>query len=85
MEESTSNITAAELQQELSGSYDERIKEDKTIVIKLIYGKKPEVTFTGFWTGKLINSATNSIARAYRTYRAQAIRTNNIKKESGDA
>lgn len=86
MSETTSTSTATELQQGLSGSYDERIKEDKTILIKLSYGKKPEVIFTGFWSGKLISSATNSIARAYRTYRNQAVKLNQIsKKESGDA
>ena len=32
-------------------------------------GEKPNVTFTGFWTGGLITAAQNSIAKAYRRRR----------------
>lgn len=78
---------AVDLSKELAGSYDERMREDKTIVITLSYGKKPDVVFTGFWSGKLVSSATNAIARSYRLLKYKNIRPNPTtpNKENGDA
>ncbi len=62
-------LTAKDVSKELAP----KIEEEKTLTLKLIPGKKPEVMFTGFWTGKFINAAMNSIAKAYRTRRSHAI------------
>lgn len=71
-EELTANI----LKQALGGTYDERIKEEKTIYLTLSYGQKPNVVFGGFWNGKLVNNAMNAISRAYRVQRHKTIRAN---------
>jgi len=47
----------------------------KTLTIVFDDGKAPEVQFTGFWTGKDINSLPRIIQRAYRIHKA------NIRKE----
>lgn len=45
----------------------EHFKEgERTIVLRMNPGTRPEVEFTGFWTGKFIRSAQDSISRAYR-------------------
>ena len=48
-------------------------KEERTLLLKLVPGKKPEVTFTGLWSGKYVSAAIGSISRAYRVWRAKAI------------
>jgi len=58
-------LTAGSLRQELAPKVD----GEKTILLKMIPGQRPEVTFTGMWTGKYIAAATNSIAKAYRVAR----------------
>ncbi len=64
-------ITASELTQELQGTAGQRNEEEKTLVVKLLPGKRPTVLFTGFWTGKFIRSAQNAIAKNYRVRRAR--------------
>jgi hypothetical protein len=63
-------LTAGDLKAELAPSVD----GEKTILLKMVPGKRPEVVFTGFWTGKYIAAATNSIAKAYRVARRNIIK-----------
>ena len=42
------------------------VEGEKTILIKMTPGKRPDVTFTGSWSGKYIKGAIDSIAKAYR-------------------
>ncbi len=69
-------LTANTLKSQLGGSYEERLKQDRTIVLTMRMGEKPEVVFTGFWNGKLVGNATNAISRAYRVQRHKNIRAN---------
>lgn len=75
-ESKTPDSTARDLKHALGGSIEEREKEEKTIVLKMSLGQRPEVEFYGFWNGKLVNNAINAISRAYRLLRHKAIRTN---------
>ena len=43
--------------------------EEKTLFLKLIPGQRPEVVFTGTWSGKFIKAAMNSSSKAYRVRR----------------
>ena len=67
-------LKAGDLSNELQGNYKQRMEEEKTILINLIPGKRPTVTFTGFWNGKLIRAAMDSIAKAYRVRRHRVSR-----------
>ena len=69
-----SSLTARELKKDLIGSFDARMKETKTNILILTYGKRPEVIFEGFWNGKLVNSAMNAISRSYRLQRHKPVR-----------
>jgi len=51
-----------------------KIEEEKTLTLRILPGKRPEVEFHGFWTGKFIRSAMDSIAKAYRVH-GRAVRT----------
>lgn len=68
-EEKNTVLKAGDVVNELQGSYEQRMEEEKTMFITLTPGKRPVVTFTGFWNGKLISAAVNSIAKAYRLRR----------------
>ena len=50
----------------LQGTYEERMKEEKTILVKMVPGDRPSVSFTGFWNGRFIRAAMDSVAKAYR-------------------
>lgn len=63
-------LLAGDLKEELAP----RLDGEKTILVKMIPGKRPEVTFTGLWTGKYIAAASNSIAKAYRVSRRNVVR-----------
>jgi hypothetical protein len=63
-------LLAGDLRDELAPKGD----GEKTILLKMIPGQRPEVTFTGLWTGKYIAAATNSIAKAYRVGRRNITR-----------
>jgi len=63
-----------ELSEALQEKTDERINGDKTIFLKMTVGKRPDVTFTGFWSGKFIRAAMDSISRSYRLRRNSASR-----------
>ena len=62
-------LKAPQLSEALGGNLKQRLEGDKEIHIKVKHGEKPEVTFIGFWNGKMINAASNAIARAYRHQR----------------
>ena len=66
-------LTASKLSEALASS-KERIEGEKTVMVKMVMGKRPEVTFSGFWNGKFIAGAVNSIARAYRLQRSRPSR-----------
>lgn len=68
-------LTARDFRNDLSGTFKERMEEEKSILITLRYGSRPEVKFSGFWNGKLISSAMNAISRSYRVLRHKNIRT----------
>ncbi len=63
-----------ELQEVLKDKVVNKEEEEKTLTLRILPGKRPEVTFQGFWSGKFIRSAMDSIAKAYRM-RGRAIRT----------
>jgi len=62
-------LKANELKDELRPQVD----GEKTIFIRMESGKRPDVTFTGFWTGKYLKGAIDSIAKAYRMARRRVI------------
>ena len=66
---------------ELSEVLKERVEEEKKIVLRILPGKKPEVTFSGFWSGKYIKAAMDSIAKAYRIHGRDARRTPSLTGE----
>lgn len=53
----------------LMGSDTQRKEEVKTILLTFKPGEKPDVQFTGFWDGKFLRAALNSISKAYRLRR----------------
>ena len=74
IEETEGVLTAKDLKRDLIGSLDDRMKEIKSIIITLNYGKRAEVEFIGFWNGKLVHNAMNAISRSYRLQRHKTIR-----------
>ena len=58
----------------LMGSYKERMEEEKTIFLVFKPGERPSVNFTGFWSGKFIRAAMDSIAKAYRMAKSRPSR-----------
>ena len=67
-------LTHAEISSALQGSDSMRKEEEKTIYISMKPTTRPEVVFTGFWSGKFIKAAMDSIAKAYRTRRFKQVR-----------
>ena len=67
----------------LGGTLDERLTEVKSIYIEMKDRGKPEIVFTGFWNGKLVKVAQNSLSKAYRSRRFKKVRTN-AQGGSGD-
>ena len=60
-------LTSMALSKGLEGSVRERLEtEEKTILVKMTPGQRPEVTFTGFWNAKFIRAAMNSLSKQYR-------------------
>ena len=66
---------------DLSDVLKERVEEEKKIVLRILPGKKPDVTFSGFWSGKYIKAAMDSIAKAYRVQGRNARRTPSLTGE----
>ena len=62
-------LTAGELRDELRPS----VEGEKTLLIEISPGKRPEVTFTGAWSGKYIKAAMDSVAKAYRITRRRVM------------
>ena len=67
---------AKDLKQGLAATASQRITEDRSIILTMKHGERPEVQFSGFWNGKLVNNAMNAISRGYRLRRHKAIREN---------
>ena len=72
--DSFTSATGHGLSKGLEGTYKERMEEEKSIVLTMTLGKRPEVAFTGFWNFRFIKAAMNSIAKAYRLRRFKPIR-----------
>ena len=70
----TPEPTAKDLKQALSGTINQRIEEDRAIVLTMKHGERPEVRFDGFWNGRLVKNAMNAISRGYRLRRHKQIR-----------
>ncbi len=73
-------LTAKSLSKELSGSYKERVEEEKTMVVKYHRGSRPEIFFTGFWGGIDIKAILKTIPRAYRLRRREMTRLEPVDK-----
>ena len=67
-------IVGKKLSNALQGSDNMRREEEKTIFLSIKSGFRPEVVFTGFWSGKYIKAAMDSIAKAYRLHKGKNIR-----------
>ena len=67
-------LKAKDLSQQLSGTISQREKEERSIILTMRHGERPEVAFNGFWNGKLVNNAMNAISRGYRLRRHKQIR-----------
>lgn len=48
--------------------------KSRELTIKMKAGEKPEVSFKGFWNGKFITAAMNSISKAYRIQARNVVR-----------
>lgn len=55
-------LTAEDLREELRPSID----GEKSLTLTMKPGKRPEIVFTGMWSGKYIRAAMDSIAKSYR-------------------
>ena len=62
-------LTAKLLQDQLSGTPKQRMEEEKTLFLSMVPGRRPKVVFTGFWNGRYIRAAMDSVAKAYRLRR----------------
>lgn len=69
-------LTAEDLREELRPP----VEGEKSLLLKIAPGKRPEVVFTGTWTGKYIKAAMDSIAKCYRVTRRRVI-TPTLKEE----
>jgi len=67
-------LNARDLSQELSGSINARMEEDRSIILTMKHGERPEVDFNGFWNGRLVKNAMNAISRGYRLRRHKQVR-----------
>jgi hypothetical protein len=59
---------------ELSNALSQRVNEAKELKIVMTPGQKPVVEFKGFWSGKFITAAMNSVAKAYRIQARNMVR-----------
>ncbi len=83
------------LAKDLSEELKPNVEGEKWLTLKIIPGHRPEVTFTGLWTGQYIKAAIDGIAKAYRLRGRDEIRrmgkpqptvdveTNQVKPEGG--
>ena len=77
-------LTASTLRHVLADDAKERIEGEKTVNVKMVYGQRPEVNFTGFWSGKFISGAMNAIAKAYRLQRFKPRRQTAQTNQKGE-
>jgi hypothetical protein len=59
--------------EELRDELRPEIEGEKTLILKMLPGKRPEVVFTGAWSGKYIKAAMDSIAKGYRVSRRRVL------------
>lgn len=64
-------LEAKDFTRALAGSEEQVKVEEKTIVLRMTPGNRPEVMFTGFWTGKYLRAALDSISKAFRLRRSK--------------
>ncbi len=67
-------LTSKLLKDQLAGTHEQRMQEEKTIFLAITPGNRPEVTFTGFWSARFIRAAMDSIAKAYRLRKSRVSR-----------
>jgi hypothetical protein len=63
---------APKLVNELGGTYEERMKQDRAIHLTMNANSRPIVVLIGYWDGRLIQGAMNAIAKQYRQRRITA-------------
>jgi hypothetical protein len=80
-------LTAKDLKQALAGTINQRLEEDRAIVLTMKHGERPEVRFDGFWNGRLVKNAMNAISKGYRLRRHKQVRAHADvpNKGEGDA
>lgn len=67
-------LKAPQISKSLGGDFDDRMSQERTLHIRMTLDSRPEVVFTGFWNGKLIQAAQNAVARAYRQRRITVLK-----------
>lgn len=72
-------LKGRDLSDGLQGTLKQRMEGERTIWIRVVAGEQPEVIFTGFWSGKFIRAAQNSISRAYRRRKFKPYRTPQVE------
>lgn len=77
-------LTAKDLKQGLSGTINQRLEEDRSIVLTMRHGQRIEVDFAGFWNGRLVKNAMNAISRGYRLRRHKDIRAHATVPNKGE-
>ena len=77
-------LTAKDLKQGLAGTVNQRMEEDRSIVLTMKHGEKPDVNFNGFWNGHLVKNAMNAISRGYRLRRHKDIRAHASVPNKGE-
>jgi hypothetical protein len=68
-------LTAKILSKELAGDLKQRIEGKRSLRLEMEYGKAPSIKFDGFWNGKFLQAAINSISKAYRLLQAKRVNT----------
>lgn len=75
--------TAKDLKRDLGGTVEERKREQRSIILTMKHGERPDVLFTGFWNGHLVKNAMNAISRGYRQRKHKHIRAQATVPQSG--
>jgi hypothetical protein len=66
--------TAEQARDILGGTYEQRQSEVKKMVVTMTNAADVHVELFGFWDGKLVRAATNSIERYYRKLKGDRLR-----------
>lgn len=48
---------------------------ERSLTLVMKPGEKPKITFVGYWDGKFVQAAINSISKAYRLRRYEIVKT----------